>query len=58
MTRYHLSWLKHHFYIQMSNLENKLELGIITSIIVVVGFVLFQPKDVREDTKPTMESFL
>ena len=41
----------------MSNLENKLELGLTAAIIVVVGFVLFQPKDIQEDTKPTMESF-
>ena len=57
MTRYHLSWLKHHFYIQMSNLESKLELGLTAAIIVVVGVVLFQPKDIQEDTKPTIESF-
>ena len=37
----------------MSNLENKLELGLTAAIIVVVGFVLFQPKDIQEDTKPT-----
>jgi hypothetical protein len=41
----------------MSNLESKLELGLTAAIIVVVGFVLFQPKDIQEDTKPTMESF-
>ena len=58
MTRYHLSWLKHHFYIQMSNLESKLELGLTIAIIVVVGFILFKPNgSVQEDTKPSMESF-
>ena len=41
----------------MSNLENKIELGLITAIIVVVGFILFQPKVVYEDSKPTLENF-
>ena len=41
----------------MSNLENKIELGLITAIIVVVGFILFQPKVVHEDSKPTLENF-
>ena len=41
----------------MSNLENKVELGLITAIIVVVGFILFQPKVVHEDSKPTLENF-
>ena len=47
---------KHHFYIQMSNLENKIELPH-HAIIVVVGFILFQPKVVYEDSKPTLENF-
>ena len=41
----------------MSNLENKIELGLTAAIIIVVGFILFQPKVVQEDIKPTMESF-
>ena len=42
----------------MSNLENKIELGLTIAIIVVVGFILFKPNgSVQEDTKPTMESF-
>ena len=41
----------------MSNLENKIEFGLITAIIVVVGFILLQPDITYEDEKPTMESF-
>ena len=42
----------------MSNLENKIELGLITAIIVVVGFILLQPDGVETKIeKPTMETF-
>jgi len=41
----------------MSNLENKIEFGLITAIIVVVGFILLQPDITYEDEKPSMESF-
>jgi len=41
----------------MSNRENKIELGLTAAIIVVVGFILFQPEITYEDTKPTMETF-
>ena len=41
----------------MSNSTNKIELGLITAIIVVVGFILLQPDITYEDKKPTMESF-
>ena len=41
----------------MSKLENKIELGLTAAIIIVVGFVLFQPDVTYTDDKPTMETF-
>ena len=42
----------------MSNLESKIELGLITAIVVVVGFILFSP-DIEDESfvEPEMESF-
>ena len=40
----------------MSNLENKVELGLITAIIVVVGFILFTPSKVKV-VEPPIENF-
>ena len=42
----------------MSNLESKLELGLITAIVIVVGLILFQRDEVNaEIQKPSMETF-
>ena len=41
----------------MSNLENKIELGLITAIIVVVGFILFSPDVDNNTSEPVMENF-
>ena len=41
----------------MSNREHKIELGLTAAIIVVVGFILFQPKVVQVDSTPTLENF-
>ena len=42
----------------MSNLESKLELGLITAIVIVVGLILFQRDEVNAEIQnPSMETF-